>query len=133
MTSARQRLDAGAWFASKCECDERVMYLLFMSGEMSLSLRHMENVGHFIKAVTRLVAHTFVSTTSFTKHVVQKRTYLSTIGRSLMISGRSWKKKKRRNRKADLRRSRHNSCWPFKPLRDHVSLQEEAFCKRLRS
>jgi hypothetical protein len=54
----------------------------------------MENIGHFIKAETRLVVHTFISTTSSTKHGVQKRTYLSIIGQSLMISGRSWKKKR---------------------------------------
>ena len=62
------------------EFEERVMHLLIISGGMILSLRRMENVGHFIKVETRLVAHTFVSTTSFTKHGVQKRTYLPIIG-----------------------------------------------------
>lgn len=104
-----QSQDAGAWFASKYHCLKVGSHTYYMSGPASRSLRHMENARRFIKVETRLVVHTFVSIMSSTKHGVPKRTYLSITGRSLVISGRSWRKKKRPKRKADLQRSRSNS------------------------
>jgi len=103
-----QSLDAGALFASKCCCLKDESHTYYMSGPTSLSLRHMENARHFIKVETCLVVHTFVSIMSSTKHGVQKRIYLSITGQSLVISGRSWRKKKRPKRKAGSQRSRSN-------------------------
>lgn|SRR5882757_1193178 len=94
--------DGGATFASKPSQKESAETCTYRLREMTQTLsNHMGSGKLSTREATHLVVHTFVSTTNFTKQTVKKQTYQLIIGRSLVISGRLWKRRKRQKSKAD--------------------------------